>query len=331
MTNRCGLGNLSFFKAIKERFGLPESPSAVQFCVFGAKGMLLCDRKVKDDGRPEIWLRKSQIKIRYDPDSPVDISHLTVDILRLPRVRTPARLSVKAIIDLHHNGVSVAAFVDALKADLARTIELLLDWGLDVSDSSSRRMLSLHGELSKAARNLQREWKARAESIFDDRSERKDEIQSTYLRGADKVLLTPYADHIELAKKRGDKNLQHDLELIKTHVEKMKRKFEEKYGGGSFIAKHIVARQDALQSVSREFCYQPQLEDIKAITDQRTLARVRASYVYELCKSNTGQQFSWMVAFRELCSIKAEVSSPFRPVVVDFADNFKLTKAATQA
>ncbi|KAL0572257.1 hypothetical protein V5O48_009703 [Marasmius crinis-equi] len=702
MTDGCGLGNLSFFKAIKERFGLPEAPSAVQFRVLGAKGMLLCDRKAKDDGKPEIWLRKSQIKIQYDPDSPVDISHLTVDILRLPRVRTPARLSVEAIICLHHNGVSVAAFVDVLKVDLVRTIELLLDWGLDVSDvpamlrlwhaveqsenvviarrarhdvtnlrfrgyseqerellddddqdgdvggrhstawwpdpysgcpssiaetimdmlvagfnprgctvlrdklyrlvkskitqkctkhnwgipesatafavpdpygvlgpneihfkssqrefimesglttdiitgdvlvwrnpcklptdvrkvkavnhpeladildvvvfpiQGSRRLIDFlaggdydgdrvvvmwkssfvspfknapeefsleppeikesfteetepvkdyrvrflrrkelgrvkslqkhlldglqdrflvgmysqrhdkftytHGldhdkaireaymfcsvldalksgrkllpavrsqdtnyqlkdfvlpwkymleklsssyddasnkgptdlitrnerklgpfimdELSKAARDLQREWKARAESIFDDRSERKDEIQSTYLRGADKVLLAPYADHVELAKKRGDKNLQHDLELIKTHVEKMKRKFEEKYGGGSFTAKHIVARQDALRSVSREFCYEPQLEDMKAITDQRTLARVRASYAYELCKSNTGQQFSWMVAFRELCSIKAEASSPFRPVVVDFADNFKLTKAATQA
>ncbi|KAL0069594.1 hypothetical protein AAF712_003252 [Marasmius tenuissimus] len=708
MTDGCGTANLSFFTAIRERFNMKEAPSAIQFRIFGAKGMLLCDPRAEDSGEPKIWLRNSQIKIRFDPDKPVDLSHLTVDILRLARVRSPARLSVESMVNLHHNGVPTSVFVEILKRNLADTIEPLLDWGGSDSDTpamlrlwhaveqsenvitqrrarqdvtnirfkgyneqekdligeddldgvggvegrhstawwpdphsgcpssiaetimgllssaftprnnavmrnklyrliqskitrkctkhnweilesatafavpdpygvlgpneihfkSSRREFVLengsktdivtgdvlvwrnpcklptdvrkvqavshpelagildvvvfpiegprrlidflaggdydgdrivvlwdsqfvtpfvnapekhsveplgikecfseetelvktyyerflcrsvpgriksvqkhlldglqdrfligmysmrhdkftymHGlddnstvreaymfcsvldalksgrkllpdirsqdmryehkdsvlrwkevleklapqdsspptfpssttiiprnerllgrfimdELSKAAQNQYRQWMARTQSIFDSKSNTKDNIQSTFVCGADKDLLAPYFDLVALSTTRPKSRdaLLHDLGLIKEHVQKMKDLFEKKNGGGtSFTSKHIVARQDALRSVSKEFCSHPQLEDLEAITDHQSLARVRASIAYDMCKSNTGQQFPWMVAYNELCSIKARASSSgFRSMVGDFADYMKLTKAATQ-
>ncbi|KAK1223266.1 hypothetical protein PQX77_013854 [Marasmius sp. AFHP31] len=708
MTDGCGTANLSFFTVIRERFNMKEAPSAVQFRIFGAKGMLLCDPRAEDSGEPKIWLRNSQIKIRFDPDKPADLSHLTVDILRLARVRSPARLSVETMVNLHHNGVPTSVFVEILKKNLADTIKPLLDWGGSDSDTpamlrlwhaveqsenvitqrrtrqdvtnirfkgyneqerdligeddldgvggvegrhstawwpdphsgcpssiaetimgllssgftprnnavmrnklyrliqskitrkctkhnweilesatafavpdpygvlgpneihfkSSRRELILENgsktdivtgdvlvwrnpcklptdvrkvqavshpdlagildvvvfpiegprrlidflaggdydgdrvvvlwdsqfvtpfsnspekhsieplgikecfseetelvqtyyerflrrsepgriksvqkhlldglqdrfligmysmrhdkstymrglddnstvreaymfcsvldalksgrkllpdvrsrdmryehkdsilrwkevlgklapqdsspptfpssttivprnerqlgrfimdELSKAAQNQYRQWMTHTQSIFDSKSTEKDNIQSTFLCGADKDLLAPYFDLVILrqARPKSADALLHDIGLIKEHVQKMKDVFEKKNGGGtSFTAKHIVARQDALRSVSKEFCSYPQLEDLEGITDNQSLARVRASIAYDMCKSNTGQQFPWMVAYNELCTIKARASpSGFRSMVGDFADHMKLTKAATQ-
>ena len=120
--------------------------------------MLLCDPRAKDNGEPKIWLRNSQIKIRYDPNIPVDVSHLTVDILRVARVRTPARLSIETMVNLHHNGVPTNVFVEVLKKNLAEAIEPLLDWG--ASDFDTPAMLRLWHAVEESE-NVLRQRRAR--------------------------------------------------------------------------------------------------------------------------------------------------------------------------
>ncbi|KAG7091928.1 hypothetical protein E1B28_008320 [Marasmius oreades] len=129
MTDGCGYANISFFKSVQARFALSEVPSAVQIRVFGAKGMLVRNSEAPDVGSPKIWLRASQRKILLKKSQDDDQSHKTVDILRVARTRTPARLSTEVIINLSHNGVPDEIFKEILKANLKASLEPLMEWG----------------------------------------------------------------------------------------------------------------------------------------------------------------------------------------------------------
>ncbi|KAK1223261.1 hypothetical protein PQX77_013849 [Marasmius sp. AFHP31] len=129
MTDGCGYANVSFFKAVQDRYSLSDVPCAVQVRIFGAKGMLSLDSEARDDGEPRVWLRKSQKKVHFSDKEDVDPSHRTVDILRLSRVKTPARLSSEVIINLSHNGVPTAVFREVLETNLSATLEPLMTWG----------------------------------------------------------------------------------------------------------------------------------------------------------------------------------------------------------
>ncbi|KAL0069589.1 hypothetical protein AAF712_003247 [Marasmius tenuissimus] len=129
MTDGCGYANISFFKAVQDRYSLPDVPCAVQVRIFGAKGMLSLDSEARDDGEPRVWLRKSQKKVHFSDREDIDPSHRTVDILRLSRVTTPARLSSEVIINLSHNKVPTAVFREVLETNLSATLEPLMTWG----------------------------------------------------------------------------------------------------------------------------------------------------------------------------------------------------------
>ncbi|KAG7091934.1 hypothetical protein E1B28_008326 [Marasmius oreades] len=709
LTDGCGIGNTSFFRAIQERYGLAGAPNAIQFRLYGAKGMLLLDAQTEDKGTPEIWLRQSQIKIRYSVKPDIDPSHLTVDILRLSRVRSPARLSTEVIINLHHNGVPADVFKDIAEENLKAKIEPFFDFGVDEQDMTmaskrlwktaeeaenvlnavkarhdvttvrfrgyseqdkdadglqeangeaqstawwpdpcsgcpssiaetimdlllagfhprnctflrdkiyrlakkkieimctkhnwhmaasatayavpdpyavlgpnqiyfrssskefvvggsslktdivtgevlitrspcklptdvrkvqsidhpalanihdvvvfpvkgsrrlidflaggdydgdrvtviwnpalvapftnspdkfsvepphikqcfneetetvkqfsirhyqlshdSERIKSLQGyllgglqdrflvglysmrhdkwtythglhheltireaymfcavldslksgrkllpevrrrdihypskdavlpwktvlerispqtnstpsfkqtptnslirdhghlgrfimdELSEVAREQFRKWTARAETIFDAKSQQPDKRQSTFILGADPDLYGPWEKVLAIAKRRADESnpdysLQNDLQLIRSHVESVMNRPHYLNKGSSFTDKSIVSRQDEIRALSREFSLRPQLVDMSSICDNATLTRLRASCAYALCRNNTGYQFPWVVAFHELCLMKADSSSSFKPVIGAFADSLNLTKAATQA
>lgn len=100
--------------------------------------MLLLDDRTSDssdDDEHKITLRSpSQIKIRYPgftvpaAPSPLDPSHLTIDILRFSRTKTPAKLSAETIQNLHENGVPASVFTSFLETRLRELVEGLTTW-----------------------------------------------------------------------------------------------------------------------------------------------------------------------------------------------------------
>lgn len=121
MTDGCGISNLPLHLKFSRQNN--RMPSAVQFRLRGAKGMLLLVRneewldKPKTSGpssteeRPEVWFRRpSQIKINYPAAESLDPLHLTMAILHFSSIQSPARLSAEVIINLEHNGVPAIVF-----------------------------------------------------------------------------------------------------------------------------------------------------------------------------------------------------------------------------
>ncbi|KAK0232473.1 RNA dependent RNA polymerase-domain-containing protein [Armillaria nabsnona] len=121
MTDGCGISNLPLHLKFSRQNN--RMPTAVQFRLRGAKGMLLLVRneewldKPKSSGpspteeRPEVWFRRpSQIKINYPATESLDPLHLTMAILHFSSIQSPARLSAEVIINLEHNGVPAVVF-----------------------------------------------------------------------------------------------------------------------------------------------------------------------------------------------------------------------------
>jgi RNA-dependent RNA polymerase len=109
---------------------LPEIPSAVQLRFYGAKGVCLSDMDfAKSTDDPDlITLRPSQIKIRCDPRYQSDLAKLTVDVVRVSVLRTPASVTAEAIVILADNGVPHSTFHelyrDAIRQDFAAFLNL---------------------------------------------------------------------------------------------------------------------------------------------------------------------------------------------------------------
>ncbi|KAK7471173.1 hypothetical protein VKT23_002583 [Stygiomarasmius scandens] len=128
MTDGCGLSNLALHKAIRDQAGCQELPTVVQCRVYGGKGLLALDREWECEV-PSLRLRDpSQIKINYSLDTPLDLSHLTIDILRFGTVKSPGRLSAEVIINLAHNGVPAEVFLDLSQETFRETVEGLTNW-----------------------------------------------------------------------------------------------------------------------------------------------------------------------------------------------------------
>ncbi|KAK0480935.1 RNA dependent RNA polymerase-domain-containing protein [Armillaria novae-zelandiae] len=121
MTDGCGISNLPLHLKFTRQNN--RMPTAVQFRLRGAKGMLLLLRNEEwldkpgssgppsTEERPEVWFRRpSQIKINYPATKSLDPLHLTMAILHFSSIQSPARLSAEVIINLEHNGVPAAVF-----------------------------------------------------------------------------------------------------------------------------------------------------------------------------------------------------------------------------
>lgn len=91
LTDGCGLMNqaaaLRLFQC--KSLELLALPSAVQVRIGGAKGMLVHSLD-HPDPNPTVLIRKSQTKIHLEC---ADIAQSTVEVVRLPRLTSPANLS----------------------------------------------------------------------------------------------------------------------------------------------------------------------------------------------------------------------------------------------
>src|ERR1700722_5927824 len=85
------------------------------------------EEKENKHEEPRIWLRPSQIKIRFPP-VPRDPAMLWIDLLRPSHMRTPGRLAIEIIICLAENGVPHQLFVALLREGLETMVSALTTW-----------------------------------------------------------------------------------------------------------------------------------------------------------------------------------------------------------
>jgi len=76
----------------------------------------------------QIRCRPSQRKISYGENADLDPAKLTIDILRISHMRTPAQLSREVIINLSENGVPRQIFKKLLSTSIRTMVEGLTTW-----------------------------------------------------------------------------------------------------------------------------------------------------------------------------------------------------------
>ena len=165
--------------------------------VIPIKGLLLLDQgksNLCQDSQPRIGLRRSQIKVAYTSNSEssttdpraffsanAHLSHLIVDVIRPPRLTSPANLSVEILINLENNGISSQTLCNVLEASLRTSIAGLTKW-----DTPSD-LLQLWTEIftaggvrnTRLARAMQGSARAKGVGPYDrsDESDGEDEEQ----------------------------------------------------------------------------------------------------------------------------------------------------------
>ena len=127
MTDGCGFISWSALIKIAQTLGQDSFRIAVQGRIAGAKGLwILHPDTVHQDGPPRIWIRKSQVKVKFP--SQWDRSHLILDIVRFNRLTAPAGVNYQTIMNMSHNGVEDQAFERLMSAALERHIRPLMAW-----------------------------------------------------------------------------------------------------------------------------------------------------------------------------------------------------------
>ncbi|KAF5390021.1 hypothetical protein D9757_003814 [Collybiopsis confluens] len=175
MTDGCGTSSLSLHKDILDMFGLisARDPNCVPVPI------CRCQVDEMEDGPrfSKIRLRPSQIKILY-PQDDTDPSHLTIDLLRFARTKTPAKLSEETIKNLHHNGVPASVFIALLERQLRTIVDALTAWeGPDAMARLWKAVESAENVISaRKARELTTDSRARGHGDQDEDEEEDDEI-----------------------------------------------------------------------------------------------------------------------------------------------------------
>ncbi|KAG1757697.1 RNA dependent RNA polymerase-domain-containing protein [Suillus lakei] len=179
MTDGCGYINKIALKALRELLQWDITPTAIQCRIAGAKGLLLLhpDPSENCSDVPRVWLRESQIKVKYPQTQKLSHGHLTIDVLRSSHMRSPSRLAAETIVNFAENGVPHSVFIDLMKEGLDAIVNSLLDW--DGPDAMYRLWHSVAraGAVigSRLAREAGGEAQSRGFAVKDDEIEDDDE------------------------------------------------------------------------------------------------------------------------------------------------------------
>ncbi|EGO05196.1 hypothetical protein SERLA73DRAFT_68825 [Serpula lacrymans var. lacrymans S7.3] len=171
LTDGCGFINRIALKTLRRQFLWDSFPTAIQCRIAGAKGLLLLHPGdlENDSDDPAVWLRPSQIKIKYSPDAPAPAGRLTIDVLRSSHMSSPSRLAAETIINLAENGVPHEVFVNLMKSGVDSIVDGLMDW--DGPDAMFRLWFSVArsgGVVSaRMAREVGGEARARGYGVKD--------------------------------------------------------------------------------------------------------------------------------------------------------------------
>ena len=93
-----------------------------------------------------MWLRPSQVKIKYPALRASDPTFLTIDVCPLKNMKTPGRLTSETLINLTENGVPQDVFVKLLQEGLDEHVAGLINW------EGEEAMLNLRCSVSHRAR-----------------------------------------------------------------------------------------------------------------------------------------------------------------------------------
>ncbi|KAJ7275086.1 RNA dependent RNA polymerase-domain-containing protein [Mycena rebaudengoi] len=151
MTDGCGVSNLAFNLKLRRDLKLESTPCAVQIRHGGKKGMLtMWPQYGTNDEHPKIAVRPSQIKIQYSPEAKAHPANATIDILRVSRTKTPARISPEVIVNLEDNGVPAKVFVAMQNAYIEQGIEGMIAWAKEEDGDKPEAMFRLWSAVEKS-------------------------------------------------------------------------------------------------------------------------------------------------------------------------------------
>ncbi|PPQ99097.1 hypothetical protein CVT24_009364 [Panaeolus cyanescens] len=127
MTDGCGFTSKNIHIMTMGLLSLPTTPSAMQVRCAGFKGMTAIKYDDHNDNIMRAYFRGSQTKINFF-EVALCKSHLTIDILRVSRLKTSTRLSTEVIINLHENGVPASVFVALMQKSVNAVFTALTTW-----------------------------------------------------------------------------------------------------------------------------------------------------------------------------------------------------------
>ncbi|KAI0674419.1 RNA dependent RNA polymerase-domain-containing protein [Trametes maxima] len=193
MTDGCGLANRAVMRLLHAKFpSWPEEPTAVQCRIGGAKGLLLVrhDLPMDEEQHPMIWLRPSQVKIKYTshPLDDADPTLLTIDVVRVSRLTTPIRLSVETITNLAENGVPYVHFSKLFEMDLRERVDALLRYTRVEDMPLLWNAVAREGGVMMARMTREAAGRARASGYVAEEYEDEDVDDEDGLKGLDKAL-----------------------------------------------------------------------------------------------------------------------------------------------
>ncbi|KAG2154722.1 RNA dependent RNA polymerase-domain-containing protein [Suillus clintonianus] len=179
MTDGCGYINKIALKALRELLQWDTLPTAIQCRIAGAKGLLLLhpDSSENCSDVPRVWLRPSQIKVKYPPTQKLSPGHLTIDVLRSSHMRSPSHLAAETIVNFAENGVPHSVFIDLMKEGLDVIVNSLLDWKGPDAMYRLWHSVARAGAVvsSRLAREVGGEARSRGFAVKDDDIEDDDE------------------------------------------------------------------------------------------------------------------------------------------------------------
>ncbi|THV08462.1 hypothetical protein K435DRAFT_641686, partial [Dendrothele bispora CBS 962.96] len=142
MTDGAGYINRTGLRKLNHKFGWHDRAVAIQCRIGGAKGML-SEHPTDDHDEPRVWLRSSQIKIKYDP-----LIHepelQTIDVLRSSHSHHGCRLSAETIIILADNGVPNEVFANLMEEKVKDVVAAFTSW------EGPNAMLDLYSTVDRA-------------------------------------------------------------------------------------------------------------------------------------------------------------------------------------
>ncbi|EJU04097.1 hypothetical protein DACRYDRAFT_14289 [Dacryopinax primogenitus] len=176
LTDGAGYLNGSAMLQICNRLKWGKVQAAVQARFGGAKGMFLLHPDLDFEGPPTIWLRPSQVKLKYaeDPEE-WDPAMRILDVVKPPYLRSPARLSMETIVALADRQVSRSVILSYLRDGLLEQIQSLFDFQ---NASPLQQWLELSREGAVISARLKRSALGTARSKGLTREEDENELRT---------------------------------------------------------------------------------------------------------------------------------------------------------
>jgi hypothetical protein len=136
MNDGCSVCSPAVMRSIRDAMDLPETPSAVQGRIGGAKGMWFADPST-DPRSEEIWIEVNQSQLKYPYhredswEETDDWTRLTLFVIGYSKPPSPAVLNMQLVPILAHRGVPFESFKHVLETHLDTDLEELMDAAQD--------------------------------------------------------------------------------------------------------------------------------------------------------------------------------------------------------